>query len=41
MQLAFNLTSFYPEVVGKSGNKRSLEVPNDNFVYILDPKKTM
>lgn len=38
-QLVFNLTPFYAEGGGQSGDKGYLEAPNGDVIYILDTKK--
>ena len=38
-QLVFNLTPFYPEGGGQTGDKGYLEMPNGDVIYIIDTKK--
>ncbi|WP_111709870.1 alanine--tRNA ligase [Lutibacter citreus] len=38
-QLVFNMTPFYPEGGGQSGDKGYIEVDNGNVIYILNTKK--
>ena len=38
-QLAFNMTPFYPEGGGQTGDKGYLEQSNGNVIYILNTKK--
>jgi alanyl-tRNA synthetase len=38
-QLVFNMTPFYPEGGGQTGDKGYLELNNGNVIYILDTKK--
>ncbi|MEH6406344.1 MAG: alanine--tRNA ligase [Leeuwenhoekiella sp.] len=38
-QFVFNLTPFYPEGGGQTGDKGYLEMPNGDVIYIIDTKK--